>query len=663
MEEYTDKEIKYLELLSEKFPNIQEVCTEIINLKAILNLPKGTEHFLSDLHGEYESFLHILKNASGVIKTKIDETFGNSMTNDERKKLATLIYYPEEKLELIKRETKDINEYYKITLYRIIEICRVIASKYSRSKVRKAMPKSYEYIIDELLHANQNISDKEFYYNQIIDSIIKLDRAEAFIIAISNLIQQLVIDHLHIIGDIYDRGPGPHIIMDKLMSYHSIDIEWGNHDIIWMGAACGNPACILNVIRICARYDNLAILEDGYGINIRNITEFAMDEYANDECKRFMPHMQDENKSKNRFDIELLSKTQKAATIIQFKLEGQLINKHPEYNMNNRLLLDKINYKNGKIKLENDTYRLLDNNFPTIDPDNPYKLSKKEEEVVNKLIRAFKNSEKLQRHVNFLYNKGSLYKIYNDNLLIHGCVPMDENGEFVEVEIEGKEYKGKEYLDKIDRISRQAFYGTEETKEKENAMDFLWYLWCGKNSPIFCKDSMKTFERYFIEDEKTWKENKNPFYTFSKSEEYCTKILKEFGIDEEKGHIICGHIPVKFKAGESPIRADGKMLIIDGGLSKSYQKTTGIAGYTLIYNSYGLILAAHETFTSTEDAIKDEMDLHSTKQIVEKVERKQIVDTDKGKELIEQINDLKKLLDAYKSGIIKEKNRKDKHSL
>ncbi len=655
MENYNEKELKYLELLSEKFSNIQEVCTEIINLKAILNLPKGTEHFLSDLHGEYESFLHILKNASGVIKTKIDEIFGNSMTNDERKKLATLIYYPEEKLELIKKETKDLNEYYKITLYRLIEICRVIASKYSRSKVRKAMPKSYEYIIDELLHANQNITDKEFYYNQIIDSIIKLDRAEVFIIAISNLIQQLAIDHLHIIGDIYDRGPGPHIIMDKLMNYHSIDIEWGNHDIIWMGAACGNPACIFNVIRICARYDNLDILEDGYGINIRTITEFAMEEYANDDCKRFMPHIQDGNKSE--FSTELLSKTQKAATIIQFKLEGQLIKKHPEYKMDDRLLLDKINYRNGKIEIGKDKYKLLDNNFPSIDAENPYKLTTKEEEVVNKLIKAFRNSEKLQRHVNFLYSKGSLYKIYNDNLLIHGCVPMDEEGQFTQVEIEGEIVQGKEFLDRIDRISRQAYFADENTIEKENAMDYLWYLWCGPNSPIFCKDAMKTFERYFLEEETTWKENKNPFYTFSKDEEYCVKILKEFGLDEDKGHIICGHIPVKFKAGESPIRANGKMLIIDGGLSKSYQKTTGIAGYTLIYNSYGLILAAHETFTSTEDAIKDELDLHSTKQIVEKVERKKIIDTDKGNDLVEQIEDLNKLLDAYKNGIIKEKNR------
>lgn len=655
MEQYNDKEIKYLELLSENFSNIQEVCTEIINLKAILNLPKGTEHFLSDLHGEYESFLHILKNASGVIKIKIDEIFNNTMSNDERKKLATLIYYPEEKLKLIKKEVKDLNEYYRITLYRLIEICRVVASKYSRSKVRKAMYKSYEYIIDELLHANQNIADREFYYNQIIDSIIKLDRAEAFIIEISHLIQQLSIDHLHIIGDIYDRGPGPHIIMDKLMKYHSIDIQWGNHDIIWMGAACGNPACILNVIRICARYDNLDILEDGYGINIRSISDLAMQEYVGDECERFKPHIQEDSKS--AFTPELLAKIQKAASIMQFKIEGQLIQRHPEYKMDERMLLDKINYKKGKVKINNKEYELLDRNFPTIKEDEPYNLSKKEQEVINKLIKAFRNSEKLQRHVNFLYNKGSLYTIYNENLLIHGCVPMNKDGEFIKMELQGEILQGKAFLDKVDNIARQAFFATEGTEEKENAMDFLWYLWCGENSPIFCKDAMKTFERYFVEDESTWKENKNPFYVFSKDEECCIKILREFGLDENKAHIICGHIPVKFKAGESPIKANGKMLIIDGGLSKAYQKTTGIAGYTLIYNSYGLILAAHEPFTSTENAIKEELDLYSTTQVVEKVERKKIVDTDKGKELLEQIEDLYKLLDAYKSGIIKEKNR------
>lgn len=653
MKEYSEEEMKYLKLLAEKFPTIQEVCTEIINLKAILNLPKGTEHFLSDLHGEYESFLHILKNASGVIKSKINETFGNCMTNVERKKLATLIYYPEEKLELIKKEVSDKNEYYRITLYRLIEICRVISSKYSRSKVRKAMPKDYEYIIDELLHANQNSCDRQFYYDQIINSIIKLDRADAFIIAISKLIQQLAIDHLHIIGDIYDRGPGPHIIMDKLMSYHSIDIQWGNHDIIWMGAACGSPACIFNVIRICARYNTLDILEEGYGINIRTMTEFAMEEYIKEVADTFLPHVSEKQKSLRKADIEVLSKTQKAAAIIQFKLEGQIIQNHPEYEMQDRLLLDKIQFDHGKIKLGKEKYKLLDSDFPTVNPDDPYQLTQKEQEVVQKLIRCFKNSEKLQRHINFLYSKGSLYKVYNENLLIHGCIPMDQEGNFVTVHWKGKEVKGKEYLDEIDKVIRKGYFSEEGSKEKEQAMDYMWYLWCGKHSPIFCKDAMKTFERYFLAEKELGKETKNPFYTYTMQEETCQKILKEFQIHETRGHIICGHMPVKFKAGENPIRANGKMMIIDGGLSKAYQKTTGIAGYTLIYNSYGLVLAAHEAFTSTERAITEETDLHSSKQIVEKVERKRILDTDIGTELEKQIKDLNRLLEAYKNGMLK----------
>lgn len=652
MEDFTENKLKYLELLSEKFPSIQEVCTEIINLKAILNLPKGTEQFLSDLHGEYESFLHILKNASGVIKTRIDETFGNSMLNDERKKLATLIYYPEEKLELIKKEVKDLNEYYKITLYRLIKICRIIASKYSRSKVRKAMPEGYEYILDELLHADQNIVDKELYYNQIIDTIIKLDRAEGFIIAISKLIQQLAIDHLHIVGDIYDRGPGPHIIMDKLMNYHSIDLQWGNHDIIWMGAACGHPACIFNVLRICARYDNLDILEDGYGINVRTITEFAKSVYSDDECARFEPHIQEDSKS--GFDENTLSKTQKAAAIIQFKLEGQLIKRHQEYKMNSRLLLDKIDLKNKQIKIDNKNYKMLDTNFPTVNLNDPYKLTKEEQEVVDKLVKSFRNSEKLQKHIKFLYNKGSLYKLYNGNLLIHACVPVDLDRQLVEVELEGKKVKGKEYLDKVDKLARQAFFAPKDSDEKNNAMDFMWYLWCGKDSPLFGKDAMKTFERYFVEDEETWKENKNTFYHSTQDENLCRMILKEFGLNEETGHIICGHVPIKSKVGESPIKANGKLLMIDGGLSKAYQKTTGIAGYTLIYNSYGLILTAHQKFCSTEYAIRNEQDIYSTKQIVEKVERKYIADTDRGQELLKQIEDLNELLKAYRNGEIKQ---------
>ena len=652
MEKNINAEKKYLELLAEKFPTVQEVCTEIINLQAILNLPKGTEHFLSDLHGEYESFLHILKNASGVIKAKIDETFQNSMTNEERKKLATLIYYPEEKLELIKKQNNQMEEFYRITLYRLIEVCKVVSSKYSRSKVRKAMPKEYEYIIDELLHAKQNMNDKEFYYNQIINTIIKLDRADAFIIAISKLIQQLAIDHLHIIGDIYDRGPGPHIIIDELMKYHSIDIQWGNHDIIWMGAASGSEACILNVIRICSRYHNLDILEDAYGINLRAITEYAMEEYKEESLPNFKPH--NAEKISDLSIIELLAKIQKACAIIQFKLEGQLIKRHPEFKMEDRMLLDKINYETGEVQINGKYYKLLDNYFPTIDPKNPYELTKKEKEVVCKLKKGFLNSEKLQRHVQFLYNKGSLYKIYNNNLLIHGCIPMDKEGNLKYYEDnKNRRLAGRAYLDYIDKIARQGYFSDLDSEEREYGKDFLWYLWCGENSPIFCKDAMKTFERYFVDDKELHKENKNPFYIFTQNEEVCDTLLGEFGIEKDKGHIICGHIPVKFKSGESPIKANGKILIIDGGLSKSYQKTTGIAGYTLIYNSYGLMLAEHEPFNSRIDAIVKETDLHSSKVVVEKVDRKRIKDTDIGIKLQDEIEDLYKLLECYKLGIIK----------
>ena len=653
MKNYKEDELKYLSLLSEKFPTIQDVCTEIINLKAILNLPKGTEHFLSDLHGEYESFTHILKNASGVIRSKIDQTFDTTLTSEEKKKLATLIYYPEEKLALIKRETKNLEEYYKITLYRLIEICKVIASKYSRSKVRKAMPKGYEYIIDELLHGNADVYNKESYYNQIINTIISLDRSDAFIIAISKLIQHLAVDHLHIIGDIYDRGPGPDIIIDELMKYHSIDIQWGNHDIIWMGAASGSKACIFNVIRICARYDNLDILEDAYGINIRPFTEFVMDEYSEQKGEIFKPKNSEKIKSKSH--IDLLTKMQKAAAIIQFKLEAEIIKSHPEFEMKDRLLLDKIDYENGTIKINNEIYDLEDTYFPTINTKNPYKLSDKEKQVVCKITKAFVNSDKLQRHIKFLYSKGNIYKIFNENLLIHGCIPMDEKGEFVQMKIKNEKLQGKNYLDYIERIVRQGYFADKNSKDKKYGEDFLWYLWCGKNSPIFCKDAMKTFERYFINDDELKKENKNSFYKFVEQEEYCEKVFEEFGLNQENSHIICGHIPVKFKAGESPIKANGKMLIIDGGLSKSYQKTTGIAGYTLIYSSYGLTLAEHEPFTSIEDAIIKETDLHSSKRIIEKVERKKIDDTDIGTELKKQIKDLEVLLDAYKNGSLKEK--------
>ncbi len=653
MYNYSEEEIKYLKLLSKNFPTVQDVCTEIINLKAIQNLPKATEHFLSDLHGEYESFLHILKNASGVIKSKIDELFENSMTQAERRKLATLIYYPEEKIELIKKETEELNQFYKIVLHRLILVCKQLCSKYSRSKVRKAMPKEYEYIIEELMNSNANELDKEYYYEQIINSIISLDRADAFIIAISKLIQRMAVDHLHIIGDIYDRGPGPHIILDELLKYHSIDIQWGNHDILWMGAASGSKACILNVIRICARYNNLDILEDGYGINIRNIAEFAMNTYPNEDQEEFKPKLE-KNDIISNVNTSLLCKIQKAAAIMQFKVEGNIIKNHPEYNMENRAMLEHIDYKKGTIDINDKKYKLNNTCFPTIDPSNPCELTSSEQEVLEKLVLSFKNSEKLQKHIQFLYTKGSLYKIYNDNLLIHGCILMNDDGKFRKINVDGKLLQGKEYFDAIEKTVRQGYFADEGSEEKSNGMDFLWYLWCGENSPIFCKDSMKTFERYYLDDEETWKETKNPFYTFCQDENICKEILNEFGINTEIGHIICGHIPVKYKKGENPIKACGKLLMIDGGLSKSYQETTGIAGYTLIFNSYGLVLAAHEKFSSTEDAIFQETDLHSSVQIIEKIERKRINDTDIGKKLQAQIDDLTKLLYAYKCGIIKQ---------
>lgn len=572
----------------------------------------------------------------------------------ERKTLATLIYYPEQKLELMKKEVKELNEWYKITLYRLIQVCKVISSKYTRSKVRKALPKEYEYIIDELLHAEQNSINKEFYYNEIIESIIKLDRADAFIIAISKLIQRLSVDHLHIIGDIYDRGPGPHIILDELMKYHSIDIQWGNHDIVWMGAASGSKECVAIVLRNSARYNNLDIIEDCYGINLRPIAEFASEVYKDEDSPAFRPKIMEDIEYKQR-DLEMLAKIQKAAAIIQFKLEGQLIKRHPEYKMKSRLLLDKIDYDKGEIEIEGQIYKLNNTYFPTIDPKNPYELTAEEQEVIDKITSCFMQSEKLQRHMNFLFTKGGLYKKYNSNLLIHGCIPMSKDGEFSVVEVNGKKLKGKEYIEYSEQIARRGYLAKDNSPDKEYGKDFIWYLWCGPDSPLFGKDAMKTFEKYFIDDEKIGKEIKNPFYTLTQSEEYCEKIFEEFNLDKQKSHIICGHVPVKFKKGESPIKANGKLLIIDGGLSKAYQPTTGIAGYTLIYNSFGLCLTSHEPFESTAKAIEEEGDIYSTTLVVEKVNRKKVADTDIGCRIKGQIEDLEGLLKAYKRGVIKEK--------
>lgn len=656
---------KYLELLGKTYKNIQEVSEEIINLQAILNLPKGTELFLSDIHGEYEAFIHILNNGSGIIKNKIEDIYKDSITEKDRKELATVIYYPEEKLNLVKKEVRknnknieeaqsEINEWYKIMLYRLIEVSRAVSSKYTRSKVRKALPKGFDYIIDELLHSQGEDRNKENYYKQIIESIIDLNRADAFIIAISNLIKRMAIDHLHIIGDIYDRGPGAPIIMDKLMEFHSLDIQWGNHDILWMGAASGNEACIANVIRICSRYDNLATLEEGYGINIRPLSMFAVKTYANDDCKNFLPKAKEVSRYSNSDKI-IISKIHKAISVIQFKLEGSLIKKHPEYKMKDRLFLDKIDYEKGTVLINGKEYVMNDKNFPTIDPKNPYKLSTEEAEIVERLKNSFLHSEKLNAHVNFLYSKGHMYQNFNQNVLFHGCIPMLENGEFEQVEILGKKFKGKELMDHIENVAHKAFYGDSKGINQE-AIDYMWYFWCGPKSPLFGKDKAATFERYFLAEKELHKENKNPYYSKVDDEKICNKILENFGADIEEGHIINGHIPVKVKDGESPVRAKGKLIVIDGGFSKAYQPTTGIAGYTLTYNSNGLVLAVNEPFESKQKAIEEGSDIKSEIILQENVKmRKRVKDTDIGSRLCKEIDELKMLLSAYREGILKEK--------
>ena len=645
---------KYLELLSKTYKNIQEVSEEIINLQAILNLPKGTELFLSDIHGEYEAFIHILNNGSGIIKNKIEDIYKDSLTEKDRKELATLIYYPEEKLNLVKKEVEEIKEWYRIILYRLIEVTRAVSSKYTRSKVRKAMPKGFDYIIDELLHSQGEDKNKENYYKQIIESIIDLNRADAFIIAISDLIKRMAIDHLHIIGDIYDRGPGAPIIMDKLMDFHSLDIQWGNHDILWMGAASGNEACIANVIRICSRYDNLATLEEGYGINIRPLSMFAIKTYEQDDCKNFFPRNKEITRYSNSDKI-IISKIHKAISVIQFKLEGTLIKKHPEYKMKDRLFLDKIDYTKGTVEIGGKEYVLNDKNFPTIDPKNPYKLNAEEKEIVERLKSSFLHSEKLNTHINFLYSKGHMYQNFNQNVLFHGCIPMLENGEFEQVEILGKKFKGRELFEHIENVAHKAFFGDSNGINQE-AIDYMWYFWCGPKSPLFGKDKAATFERYFLEEKELHKENKNPYYDQVNSEEICNKILENFGVDIEEGHIINGHIPVKVKNGESPIRAKGKLIVIDGGFSKAYQPTTGIAGYTLTYNSNGLVLAMNEPFESKQKAIEEGSDIKSEIILQENVKkRKSVKDTDIGTRLCKEIEELKKLLTAYKEGILKEK--------
>ncbi len=653
--EEVNQDLRYLRLLSNNFPTISDACTEIINLEAILNLPKGTEHFLTDLHGEYEAFQHVLKNASGVVRRKVEDIFGNSLRESDKQALCTLIYYPEEKLEHVKKTEVDLNDWYRITLHHIIEVARMVSSKYSRSKVRKSLPTDFAYIIEELLHESQQEPDKHDYFNSIISSIIEIRRADEFIIAICNVIQRLTIDTLHIVGDIYDRGPGAHIIMDTLCTYHDFDIQWGNHDILWMGAAAGSDACIANVIRVSLRYANLETLEEGYGINLLPLATFAMDVYGTDPCKNFKSKVTDADFYKDK-TLRMMAQMHKAISIIQFKLEGQIVTTRSEFEMASRNLLSAINYEKGTILLNGKEYELTDKNFPTIDPLNPLKLTPEEEDLVEKLRHSFQNSEKLGKHIRCLYSKGSLYLTRNSNLLYHASLPIEKDGTFKQVSILGKKYSGKKLLDIIEKLVRAAYFDDSKSELQQYALEYMWYLWCGPSSPLFNKSKMATFERYFIADKESHKEKKGEYYHLINEEEICDKILKEFGLNPATSRIINGHIPVKTIKGETPLRANGKLLVIDGGFSKAYQSETGIAGYTLIYNSHGLLLVQHEPFESAEKAISEGKDILSTTQILEfKAQRMKVRDTDRGKELESQIKDLQKLLIAYRSGFIKER--------
>ena len=649
-------DLRYLRLLSRDFPTISSVTTEIINLEAILHLPKPTEHFLADLHGEHEAFQHVLRNASGNIKRKVNELFGTTLREQEKKDLCTLIYYPEQKLDLVKKTDRNISDYYQTTLNQLVAVCRRVSSKYTRSKVRKSLPPEYAYIIEELMHESTDDHNKQAYVNVIIQTIIGTTRADNFIIALCYLIQRLAIDQLHVLGDIYDRGPGAHLIMDMLESYHNWDLQWGNHDILWMGAAAGNPACVASVLRISLRYANLATLEDGYAINLVPLTTFSIDTYGNDECTVFKPKIETNDKRLTEKKCKLIAQMHKAISIIQFKLEGQLYNKHPEWKMDDRKLLDKIDFEKGIVTVDGNTYEMLDMNFPTIDPKHPFELTKEEKEVVDRLCHSFLISDRLQRHINVQLTHGSMYGIYNSNLLYHASVPLNEDGSLHEVSVAEYHVKGVALLERVEQMIRSAYDVGSESEERQVGIDYFWYLWCGPESPLFDKSKMSTFERYFIADKSTHVEEKGWYYKLRDNAAICDYIMDEFGVKGEHRHIINGHVPVKVGKGEKPIKADGRLMVIDGGFAKAYHNTTGIAGYTLVYHSRGFQLVQHAPFTSTEEAILNGTDIQTTTQIVEMMgHREMVADSDKGVELSEQVSDLEKLLMAYRKGIIKER--------
>ena len=655
-----NRDMHYLQLLSNTFPNIAAAATEIINLEAIMNLPKGTEHFLADLHGESAAFKHILKNASGNIRRKVSELFAGDIREKERRELCTLIYYPEEKLELIKEaEQEDLDDWYHITIHRLVAVCRDVSSKYTRSKVRKSLPEDFAYIIEELLHERTDDTDKAAYVSVIVDSIISTGRADDFIIALCNVIQRLAIDQLHILGDIYDRGPGAHIILDTMRQYHSWDIQWGNHDMLWMGACAGNNACICNVLRLSLRYANLATIEEAYGINLVPLATFAMEYYQDDPCLEFYPKLMKGNTMEEKYQ-RLTAQMHKAIAVIQFKKEAQIFQRRPEWHMEDRCLLESIDFERGVCVIGGKDYEMTSCHFPTIDPKNPYELTPEEHQLMEKLHHSFRVSEKLQKHIKMILSHGCMYTICNQNLLFHAAVPLNDDGSLKEVELyPGKHYSGKELMYRIGMMVRSAFQSDTPVEERLYARDYFLYLWCGKNSPLFDKSKMATFERYFLKDKAMFKEEKGNYFQLRDNEAVCDHILDAFGVTGENRHIINGHVPVHASKGENPIKANGKLMVIDGGFSEAYHSETGIAGYTLVYHSRGFQLVQHEPFTSPQDAIQRGIDIKSTTQLVElSTHRMLVADTDKGEELRQQIEDLRQLLYAYRHGILKERENK-----
>lgn len=655
MAENISSDMRLLSLLSQNFPNVESACTEIINLEAILNLPKGTEHFMADIHGEHEAFEHILRNASGNIKRKVKEIYQNELSKDQIRELCTLIYYPEEKLELLEAQENNLpSEFYSDTLKRLIRVCQSICSKYTRSKVRKALPKQFAYIIEELLHENAEDNNKDAYFKRIIDSIIQTGQAGNFITAICQVIQRLAIDQMHILGDIWDRGPGAHIIMDALMQYHNFDFTWGNHDALWMGAAAGNDCCICTVLRFCLRFGNMATLEDGYGINLLPLATFALEAYKDDPCTIFLPSNKYEKLSNRQ--CELIGKMHKAITILQFKVEQQMINAHPEWNIYRKGTLEHVNPHNGTFTINGKEYPLKDSLFPTVDWTDPYKLTPEEQEMLQKLNHSFRVSDKLQKHIKCILSHGGMYNICNGNLLFHASVPLNDDGTMKEVELMGKKTSGRELMDRIGTIVRAAFNRDTPHDEKKAARDYLMYLWCGPDSPLFDKKRMITFERYFIADKALIHEEKGAYFRLRNDAKICDYILDSFGVEGKHRHIINGHVPVHVAEGESPIKAEGRLMVIDGGFSQHYHSTTGIAGYTLVYHSRGFELIQHEPFTSRKDAILNGTDTHSSKQLVEITgHRLRVRDTDLGTKIQTRIKELYELVSVYKHGYLKER--------